>query len=345
MNDTRGTPASRAMVLDRPRPIEERPLALRELPLPAPGPGELRLRISVCGICHTDLHLAEGDLQLPLLPAVPGHQVIGRVEALGPGGSAFTPGERAGVAWLHSACGECAYCRRGSENLCRAARFTGLHTRGGFADHIVVPAAFAYAIPEGFADLQAAPLLCGGVIGYRALKLSEVRPGGRLGLYGFGSSAHLTIQVARHQGCEVYVWSRSGQHRRHAEQLGAVWTGAVPERPPVAMDASIIFAPAGSLVPPALAALDRGGTLALAGIHMTPLPSIDYASIYGERGIRSVANATREDARELLELAAAIPIRTDVLVRPLAEANEALADLKHSRFDGSTVLTIERHDA
>ncbi|MGD8394019.1 MAG: zinc-dependent alcohol dehydrogenase family protein [Candidatus Eiseniibacteriota bacterium] len=330
----------RAMQLDCPRPIERRPLAAVDRETPEPGPGEVRIRVHVCGVCHTDLHTVEGDLELPRLPLVPGHQVVGLIDAVGPGVEDPAVGDRIGVAWMFRTCGSCRYCTTGRENLCESAEFTGLHADGGYAESMIVPAGFVYPVPEGFGDREAAPLLCGGVIGYRALVLSEVRPGARLGLYGFGSSAHVTIQVARHQGCEVYVWSRSEAHRRHAEALGAVWTGAVPDRPPVAMDGSILFAPAGELVPPALEALDRGGTLALAGIHMSPLPSIDYRRIYGERAIRSVANATRDDARDLLEMAAAIPIRTDVSEHPLADANQVLAALKRSDLNGSAVLRV-----
>jgi propanol-preferring alcohol dehydrogenase len=330
----------RAMQLDSPRPIGERPLAAVDRDPPVPGRGEVRIRAHVCGVCHTDLHTVEGDLELPRLPIVPGHQVVGLVDAVGPGVEEPEVGTRVGVAWMYRTCGRCRYCTTGRENLCESAEFTGLHADGGYAESMIAPADFVYPIPGGFGDLEAAPLLCGGVIGYRALVLSEVRPGARLGLYGFGSSAHVTIQVARHQGCDVYVWSRSEAHRRHAESLGAVWTGAVPERPPVAMDGSIIFAPAGELVPPALEALDRGGMLALAGIHMSPLPSIDYRLIYGERAVRSVANATRDDARELLEIAAAIPIRTEVSEHPLAEANAVLDAVRRSDLSGSAVLRV-----
>jgi propanol-preferring alcohol dehydrogenase len=241
---------------------------------------------------------------------------------------------------LYSTCGRCEYCAQGSENLCDQARFTGLHADGGYAEYMVVSEDFAYQLPEGFADLQAAPLLCAGIIGYRALLLSDAELGGRLGLYGFGASAHVTIQVARYQGCEVYVFSRGEEHRKHAEELGAVWTGRAEDTPPKPLDSAIIFAPAGGLVPEALRVLRKGGTLALAGIHMSPIPQMEYNLIYGERTVRSVANSTREDARSLLDLAAEIPIRTDVETFPLSEANHMLERLKRADIRGAAVLEV-----
>lgn len=330
----------RAMVLRRTGPIGERPLALEEVPLPEPGPGELRLRVRACGVCHTDLHTVEGELHLPRLPLIPGHQIVGVVEKLGEGTQRFKLGERVGVPWLNWACGECAFCLKGLENLCPNARFTGLHVDGGYAEYAVVPEAFAYPIPAGFSDLQAAPLLCAGVIGYRALRLSGAKAGERLGLFGFGASAHVTIQVARYWGCEVYVFTRAEEHKALARELGAAWVGAPQAGPPERLDSAIIFAPAGWLVPVALRALRPGGTVALAGIHMSPIPEMSYELIYGERAVRSVANMTRQDARELLELAGAIPIRTEVEVYPLAEANEALLRLKEGRVRGAAVLNI-----
>jgi len=330
----------RAMLLEKPRPADENPLRLAELPLPDPAPGELRVRVRACGVCHTDLHIVEGDLPLPKLPMVPGHQIVGTVDALGVGVNEFREGDRVGVPWLYSTCGECAYCHKGLENLCERARFTGFHADGGYAEAMVAPAAFAYTLPGSFSDLEAAPLLCAGVIGYRALKLSNLQPGERLGLYGFGASAHIVLQIARHWKCEVCVFTRAESHRQLARQLGAVWTGAAGERPPAPLDAAIIFAPAGKLVPDALRALRKGSTLALAGITMSPLPEMGYQLLYQERILRSVANSTREDARSLLRLAAEIPVRTEIEAFQLPEANHALQNLKSSRIHGAGVLVI-----
>jgi len=331
----------KAMLLRATAPAEDRPLEWTDLPTPRPGPGEIRLRVHACGVCHTDLHTVEGDLRLPRLPVVPGHQVVGVVEERGPGATRYEIGQRVGVPWLYWACGECEFCQRGLENLCRQARFTGLHADGGYAEAMVVPQDFAYPIPAGFSDIEAAPLLCAGIIGYRALRLSAAQPGQRLGLYGFGASAHVTIQVARHWGCKVYVFTRSEGHRRLAQELGAVWTGRAEDDPPAKMHASIIFAPAGRLVPAALRALERGGTLALAGVTMTPIPELNYDELlYWERTVRSVANFTPQDARELLRAAAEIPIRTTVQTFPLEQANEALLALKRSEIDGAGVLIV-----
>jgi len=331
----------KAMLLRGPRPIEERPLEMADLPLPEPGPGEVRLAVRACGICHTDLHTVEGDLALPRLPLVPGHQVVGTVEACGPGADRFAPGARVGVPWLYRTCGGCEFCRRGLENLCERARFTGLHADGGYAEALVVHQDFAYPIPARFGDAEAAPLLCAGIIGYRALRLSGVQPGQRLALVGFGASAHITIQAARHWGCQVYVFTRSPGHRHLAQALGAAWSGGLEERPPQRVHAAIIFAPAGSLVPATLEHLERGGTLALAGVTMTPIPELDYDRLlYWERTVRSVANFTRADAEALLRLAAEIPIVTQVQTFELAQANEALLALKQSRIDGAGVLRV-----
>jgi propanol-preferring alcohol dehydrogenase len=333
----------RAMLLREPKPAEQRPLELADLPLPEPGPGEVRLAIQACGVCRTDLHTVEGDLTLPKLPVVPGHQIVGLVEARGEGADRFAEGQRVGVPWLYRTCGECEFCGQGLENLCHDAQFTGLHGDGGYAEAMVVPQDFAYPIPEGFSDLEAAPLLCAGIIGYRALRMSKVRRGQRLGLYGFGGSAHVTIQVARHWGCEVYVFTRSEGHRRLARTLGAVWVGGAEDDPPAKMHGSIIFAPAGPLVPEALRVLERGGTVALGGVTMTPIPELDYDRLlYWERGIRSVANFTRQDAEELLQVAAEIPIQTTVQTFPLEAANEALLALKRSEIDGVGVLVVSR---
>ncbi len=328
----------RAQILDQPQSAAAGPLRWGEAPLPEPAPGQIRLRVTACGVCHTDLHTVEGDLPLPKLPIIPGHQVVGRVDKVGEGVLTFRNGDRAGAVWLHRTCGACRYCRSGRENLCEHGQFTGLHVDGGYAEAMVVDADFAYRLPETLSDVEAAPLLCGGVIGFRALRLAEVQPGQTVGLYGFGNSAHVAIQVAQFWGVQVFVFTRSPAHQEHARSLGACWVGTAEQTPPQPIDAGIIFAPAGELVPKALQVLRPGGVLALAGIHMSPLPSFPYSLLYGERTIRSVANSTRQDARDLLELAAAVPIHTDVAVFPLAEANAVLVGLKASRFSGDAVL-------
>jgi propanol-preferring alcohol dehydrogenase len=330
----------KAMVLREPRPAEQNPLSLADLPVPEPSHGQVRLQVRACGVCHTDLHLVEGEIALPRLPVVPGHQIVGHVEAVGDGATRFALGARVGVPWLYSTCGQCNFCLRGLENLCNQARFTGRHADGGFAEYMVVSEDYAYPVPEGLPDGQVAPLLCAGIIGYRSLRLSEIQPGGRLGLYGFGASAHVTIQVARHWECEVYVFTRSEEHRRHARELGAAWAGRAQDTPPAKLDSAITFAPAGWLVPEALRVLRKGGTLALNAIHMSPIPELPYSLLYGERTVRSVANSTRQDAQELLQLAAEIPIRTEVESHPLAEANAVLQRLKRSEVRGSAVLEI-----
>lgn len=332
----------RAMVVERQAPVGESPLVPRDVAVPEPGPGQVRIRVSVCGVCHTDLHVVEGDLPLHGRPVIPGHQVIGGVDAAGPGATAFRPGDRVGVPWLHRTCGRCRFCRNGRENLCPDARFTGYHEPGGFAEFMLADEAFAYPIPPGFPDHEAAPLLCAGIIGYRSLRLSGIQPGEALGLYGFGASAHIALQIARHWGCAVHVFTRSEEHRALARRLGAAWAGGAEEDPGRPLQAGVIFAPAGGLVPRALERLDRGGTVALAGIWMSEVPPLDYdRHLYQEKVLRSVTASTRQDARELLELAAAIPIRTDVQEFPLEEANEALRRLKHSRLErGAAVLRV-----
>ena len=330
----------RAMVLERPRPAEENPLEVRDVPVPEPGSGEIRVRVRCCGVCHTDLHTVEGDLELPKLPVVPGHQIVGTVDALGPGVRAFHEGDRVGVPWLYSTCGTCAFCLKSSENLCDFARFTGFHVDGGYAEAMVVSESFAYAIPQQFSDVNAAPLLCAGIVGYRSLKLSGICPGERLGLYGFGASAHIVLQLARYKGCEVYVFTRSEAHRQLARRLGAQWVGEARDDPQHQLDAAIIFAPAGALLLDALRVLRKGGTVALAGITRTPIPELDYSLIYHERVVRSVANSTRDDARELLELAAQVPVETQVQVFELEQANAALQALKLSRIEGAGVLRV-----
>lgn len=331
----------KAMLLEGFASIDHNPLRLMDIPKPEPGPDEVLLRIKICGVCHTDLHTVEGELPEVKLPIIPGHQVVGTVEKQGEKASRFKKGDRLGVAWLYSSCTECAYCDRQNENLCESARFTGYHVNGGYAEYIVIPEKFAYVIPGIFADEEAAPLLCAGIIGYRALRLSEIKPGQRLGLYGFGASAHVAIQVAVHWGCKVYVFSRSEEHRNLAGKLGAVWTGTSKDEPPTKVDSSIIFAPAGELVLDALGVLDKGGTVALAGIYMTPIPEMDYMKyLYHERTLRSVANATRQDGEELLKIAAEIPIRTTTQAFKLEEANKALRLLKEGKINGAAVLKI-----
>jgi propanol-preferring alcohol dehydrogenase len=331
----------KAMVLKEFAPIENNPLQLLALPLPEPGPEDILIRIKVCGVCHTDLHTVEGDLPEFKPPIIPGHEVVGVVEKHGQKASRFKEGERVGVAWLYSSCGHCGFCRRERENLCENARFTGYHVNGGYAEYMVSPAKFAYSIPEIFSDREAAPLLCAGIIGYRALRLSETKPGQQLGLYGFGASAHVAIQVAVHWGCQVYVFSRSEEHRDLARKLGAVWTGTSKDDPPSKIDSSIIFAPAGELVLDALRVTEKGGIVALAGIYMTPIPEMDYMKyLYHERTLRSVANATRQDGEELLRIAAEIPIRTTTEVFALEEANRVLQLLKEGKINGAAVLKI-----
>lgn len=330
----------RAMVLREPKPIEANPLEPSDLPVPLPEQGQVRLRVRACGLCHTDLHIVEGELPLPKRPIVPGHQLVGVVEALGPGGRRLREGDRVGVPWLHQTCGTCPACRRGAENLCENARFTGYHVDGGYAEAALVPEAFAYPIPDGFPDLHAAPLLCAGIIGYRALRVAEVRPGERLGLFGFGASAHIAIQVARYWGCEVSVFTRGAEHRRLAAALGAAWVGGAEELPPEALDCAVLFAPAGRLLPLALRSVRRGGTVAIAAIYLDRVPEFDYGLLYGERTVRSVTAATRRDGEELLGLAPQIPIRTEVEAFPLTEANVALRRLKGGQLRGAGVLAI-----
>ena len=325
----------RALAVHAQAPIETAPLVLADRPVPSPGPGEVLVQVTACGICRTDLHVVEGDLPLVVSPIVPGHQVVGRVVR---DGARFRAGDRIGIAWLRGTCGVCAFCTTGRENLCERARFTGWHEDGGFADHATVPEAYAYRLPLALGDVESAPLLCAGIIGYRALRLSAVAPGGRLGIYGFGSSASVTIQVARARTCEVFVCTREPAHRDLARTLGAAWVGATTEPMPRPVDGAIIFAPAGELVPVALRNLARGGTLALAGIHMSQIPPLDYAALFDERRITTVTANTRADGEELLAEAARIPIRPSVTTFPLEEANRALLALKGGLFAGSGVL-------
>ena len=332
----------KAMVLNQTGPIEQSQLSLSEVEVPRPGPGQIRIAVSVCGVCHTDLHTVEGELAPRPLPIIPGHQVVGVVDALGEGAERFRPSERVGVAWLYRTCQACSYCRRGDENLCPEGRFTGYDYPGGYAEFLVIDQDFAYSLPAGLSDEQTGPLMCAGIIGYRAFRLAGVGPGGRLGLYGFGASAHLTIQIARHLGCRVLVFSRGESHRELARRLGAEWCGRAEQHPPEKLDGSIIFAPAGEIVPAALEHLDRGGTCALAGIYMSEIPPLDYdRHLYYERTLRSVTASTRADGQELLKLAAEASVRTQVTTFPLEQANQALQLLKSGRIDGAAVLQVK----
>lgn len=327
----------RAMVLERPG----EPLRERDLPIRQPGPAEVLVRVRACGVCRTDLHIVDGELPDPKLPLVPGHQIVGTVEALGAGVERFRVGDRVGIGWLGWTDGTCAQCRAGRENLCERARFTGYQRDGGYAEYAAADARFCYPIPEAYADPQAAPLLCAGLIGYRALSLSGDAK--RLGLYGFGSSAHIVAQVARARGQEVYAFTRPGDAdgQRFARSLGAAWAGDSTAAPPAELDAAIIFAPVGALVPAALRAVRPAGTVVCAGIHMSDIPSFPYALLWGERVVRSVANLTRADAEEFLTLAPRVPVRTEVEANPLAVANDALGRLRAGDVRGSLVLTMD----
>jgi propanol-preferring alcohol dehydrogenase len=326
------------MVLERPAPADSGPLHPVTRDPEAPGPGKLLVRVAACGVCRTDLQLCEGDLQPRKIPIVPGHQIVGRVAAVGPGVSDWRAGDRAGVAWLAGSCGACDKCLSDRENLCVQATFTGWDVDGGYATHATVRADFALRIPDSFDDLAAAPLLCGGVIGYRSLKRSGILPGGRLGLYGFGASALITLQVARHWGCRVFVATRSAAERERARSLGAEWTGGYGDPPPEPLDAAITFAPSGDVVRAALRALDRGATVAINAIHLDRLPEMPYEELWWERRLASVANFTRADAREFLALAAKIPVKTSFETHPLHDANVALARLSRGEVAGAAVL-------
>ncbi len=314
------------------------PLELTEVPVPNPAAGQLLIKISACAVCRTDLHVYDGDLKEPVLPLILGHEIVGRVERLGSGVDRFTIGDRVGVPWLGWTCGECRYCSSGRENLCDRARFTGYQINGGFAEYTVADQRFAFAIPDGFPDDQAAPLLCAGLIGYRSLVAAG--PADRLGLYGFGAAAHIIAQVARHQGRRLFAFTREGDSdaQQFARDLGAEWAGASSESPPEELDAAIIFAPAGHLVPRALRAVAPGGRVVCAGIHMSEIPAFPYEILWRERAVSSVANLTRRDGEEFLELAPAVPIRTHVIHYALEQGNEALADLRQGRLKGAAVL-------
>lgn len=328
----------KAYRLYEPDEIENEPLQLEQIERPEPGPGQLLLQVRACGICHTDLHTVEGDILPPDYPITPGHQVVAQVAAVGPDVEGWKVGQRAGVPWLYRACGTCGFCARGEENLCESAEFTGFHMDGGYAEYMLADAEYALPLPEELTDIEAAPLLCAGIIGYRSLHQAQVREGDTLGLVGFGASAHLAIQVAHHWDCTVYVFTRSEGHKKLARELGAVWVGASEDQAPSPLDKAVIFAPAGELVPVILRKLRPGGTLAINAIHMSPIPEMPYQTIYMERTLRSVANATYLDGVEFLRLAAEIPVQTITQRYDLDQANQALLDLKESRIDGAGVL-------
>ena len=322
------------MILDSPR----RPLRLAAVPIPTPGPGQVLIRVHACAVCRTDLHVVDGELTQPKLPLIPGHEIVGTVAALGPNVDRFRPGGRVGVPWLGFCCGTCAFCRAGRENLCAEARFTGYQIDGGYADHTVADQRFCFAIPDSYSDIEAAPLLCAGLIGYRALRMAGDAQ--RLGLYGFGAAAHIIAQVARWQGRRIFAFTSPGdtEAQAFARGLGAVWAGGSDQLPPEPLDAAIIFAPVGPLVPAALQAVERGGTVVCAGIHMSPIPSFSYDILWGERVVRSVANLTRQDGEEFLALAPQVPVKTTAIPYRLDQANQALDDLRAGRLQGAAVL-------
>jgi propanol-preferring alcohol dehydrogenase len=331
----------RVMVLAHPSPIETNPLREIEVEVPVPLDGEILVRVKACGVCRTDLHVCEGDLEAKHARIVPGHEVVGIIEALGPNCRRFAVGARVGIAWLRQTCGVCSYCRRGRENLCAGARFTGWDHDGGYAEFATVREDFAYALPATIDDEHAAPLLCAGIIGYRAIKRAGVTPGATVGLYGFGGSAHLALQVLKHWGCRVFVMSRGGIHQQLAIELGADWTGNATDAPPAPLDAAILFAPAGEIVPAAMQALDRGGILAVAGIYLSPIPPLDYErDLFYEKEMRSVTANTRVDGEEFLRIAGEIPIVTYTVGMKLGEANRALNMLKHDELRGAAVLHV-----
>jgi alcohol dehydrogenase, propanol-preferring len=327
----------RAMVLNE----QGKPLEMKELEKPEPGPGQLRLKVRACGICRTDLHVMDGDLDEPELPLVMGHQIIGVVDAIGEGVEGISEGQRMGVPWLGYSCGECRYCRSDRENLCDEARYTGYQIDGGFAEYTVADAHFCFPVPEDYPDLQAAPLLCAGLIGYRSLRMAG--DGERIGFYGFGAAAHILIQVVRYEKRDVYAFTRPGDSEAQdfARELGAVWAGGSDETPPDSLDAAIIFAPVGKLVPAALKAVRKGGIVVCAGIHMSDIPSFPYKDLWEERQIRSVANLTRKDGEEFLELAPKVPVETTVKTYPLEDTNRALEDLRQGNFTGSAVIVVD----
>ena len=335
------TASMRVWAVDRPGPLADKSFVLEERPVPAPGPGEVLVRVTACGVCRTDLHLVEGDLPPRRRGVVPGHQVVGTVAAAGDADGRFAVGDRIGVAWLRGTCGECRWCRTGRENLCPRSVYTGWDADGGFAEHTLAPAAYAYHLPDAASAAETAPLLCAGIIGYRALLRARVPAAGRLGIYGFGSSAHLTAQIALAQGAELYVMTRGAENRELARSLGATWVGDAEAVPPVRLDSAIVFAPAGTLVPVALEALERGGTLSLAGIYMSDVPTLAYERhLFLERDVRTVTSNTRRDGEELLGLAARLGVRPHVMTYPFEQADRALRDLAAGRTSGSALLTV-----
>ncbi len=330
----------KACILPARAPIETNPLVFSDVPTPEPRAGEVLVRVHACGVCRTDLHVIEGELPVLKSPVIPGHQVVGVIERNGPGANRFDVGARVGIPWLHSTDGTCEYCRGGKENLCDAASFTGYTVDGGYAEYIAAPENFVYRIPDGFEDLKAAPLLCAGIIGFRCLRVSGIEAGGTLGLYGFGAAAHVAIQVAKYWNIRVLAFTRDARHRKLAMELGAVWAGEGDAVSPEKLNAAILFAPAGELVPAALANMKKGGTVVLGGIHMSPIPSMPYDLLYEERVIRSVANNTRRDGEDFLELAAKIPIHAETQTFPLDQANQALNALKNDAIRGAAVLSV-----
>ncbi len=335
----------KALLLERTAPLETKPLRLTELPVPEPGPGEIRIKTLACGVCHTDLHIIEGDIKPPELPLIVGHEIVGLVDKSGQDVTEPETGTLVGIPWLGSTCGKCHYCRNGMENLCANIRFTGFHHNGGYAEYTLVKSGFCYPLPEDVPIANLAPLLCAGVIGYRSLKKAAIKPGDNVGLYGFGASAHICLQILKYWHCRVAVFTRAKVHQEHARELGADWVGTAQETSPFKIDAGVIFAPAGELVPLALSHLDKGGRLTLAGIHMSPIPSLPYPLLYEERTLCSVTNSTRQDVIELLSLAREIPLKTTVATFLLEQANDALLTVKESRINGAAVLINEPVDA
>lgn len=329
-----------AQVLSKPAGVETNPLLYIEVPAPDPQNDEVMVKVSACGICRTDLHVVEGELAPKLAKVIPGHQVVGTIVEKGKDARQYPPGTRVGIPWLHRTCGRCEFCLRGQENLCENAQFTGYSVNGGYAEYITAPEAFIYPIPDGFSDIEAAPLLCAGIIGFRCLRMANLHKGDTLGIYGFGAAGHVAIQVARHWGMKVLVCTREERHRILARELGAEWVGGAYDAPPARLNAAIIFAPAGELVPAALAVLKKAGTLVLGGIHMSPIPSFGYELLYHERVIRSVANNTRQDGIDFMRVAAEIPILTQTRIFPLQDANQALNALKYDAIEGAAVLRI-----
>jgi len=331
----------KAYIISRASNIENKPLELVDRGIPKVDSNQLLIKISKCGLCHTDLHVIEGELRQTKYPIIPGHQIVGKVIETGSDVKNLKKGDRVGVAWLYKSCGSCKYCKKGMENLCENALFTGCSVDGGYAEYMVSDGDFTYSLPEGFDDVQVAPLLCAGIIGYRSFKLINAEKGDKIGLFGFGASAHIVIQIAIYTGCEVYVFTRSEKHKELALKLGAKWVGKATDSPPEELDSAIIFAPIGSLYINALKTLRKGGAVASAGIYMSDIPQFPYELLYHERKMISVANSTRQDAQELLLLAAKIPIKTEVEIFPLSKVNDALILLKQGKINGAAVLDCE----